>query len=348
MQGNPTHFFASFSDGILCCKELSQKWLYKKTNCVWKLLMLVFLGLCGTHMCISGVERRTLYYKARHAFLVPKAGVFCRESNGSVPDFRHYPQPTTMDRKECRCTPVHNFVIFSMQRTGSGWFETLLNSHPNVSSHGEVFSVEKRRKDMSTIKKTLDTLYNLDWNSSASKDECTAAVGLKWMLNQGLMEYRREVAAYLKDNSVSVIFLFRRNILQRYVSILANTFDRGMKQLNGTHRAHVHSAEEANLLAAYRPLVNLTSLITYLTRVEEIMMDAQLSFNGTRNMVVYYEDLLKSPEGLKRVQEFLHVEPRMLESKQVKIHTRPLSDQIENWRGLLKHLKGTRYESLVY
>jgi hypothetical protein len=30
----------------------------------------------------------------------------------------------------------------------------------------------------------MDKVYNLDWNSSASKDECTAAVGFKWMLNQ--------------------------------------------------------------------------------------------------------------------------------------------------------------------
>lgn len=37
---------------------------------------------------------------------------------------------------------------------------------------------------MSTITATLDKVYNLDWYSSASKNECTAAVGLKWMLNQ--------------------------------------------------------------------------------------------------------------------------------------------------------------------
>jgi hypothetical protein len=30
----------------------------------------------------------------------------------------------------------------------------------------------------------MDKVYDLDWNSSASKDECTAAVGFKWMLNQ--------------------------------------------------------------------------------------------------------------------------------------------------------------------
>jgi hypothetical protein len=71
-----------------------------------------------------------------------------------------------------------------MQRSGSGWVETLLNSHPNVSSNGEIFSVKPRRSNITEITKTLDKLYNLDWYSSAAKNECTAAVGLKWMLNQ--------------------------------------------------------------------------------------------------------------------------------------------------------------------
>lgn len=71
-----------------------------------------------------------------------------------------------------------------MQRSGSGWFETLLNSHPNISSNGEIFHVKTRRSNMSTIQKTLDTVYSLEWISSAAKNECVAAVGFKWMLNQ--------------------------------------------------------------------------------------------------------------------------------------------------------------------
>ena len=71
-----------------------------------------------------------------------------------------------------------------MQRSGSGWFETLLNSHPNISSNGEVFSLKQRRQSMETIQRTLDTIYNLEWISSAAKHDCVAAVGFKWMLNQ--------------------------------------------------------------------------------------------------------------------------------------------------------------------
>ncbi|KAL6572336.1 hypothetical protein OROMI_013294 [Orobanche minor] len=87
-------------------------------------------------------------------------------------------------RQECACNPVRFFAIVSMQRSGSGWFETLLNSHTNLSSNGEIFGPRDRRSNVSSIYETLDLVYNLDWLSSASKNECLAAVGFKWMLNQ--------------------------------------------------------------------------------------------------------------------------------------------------------------------
>ncbi|KAG0478942.1 hypothetical protein HPP92_013661 [Vanilla planifolia] len=122
----------------------------------------------------------------------------------------HFPQPTTYSRNECACTPVRYFAILSMQRSGSGWFETLLNSHINISSNGEIFSVKDRRSNISTIIATLDKVYNLDWCSSASKNECTGAVGFKWMLNQGLIQNYEGILEYFKNRGVSSIFLFRK------------------------------------------------------------------------------------------------------------------------------------------
>lgn len=89
-----------------------------------------------------------------------------------------------ISRAECEGNPVRYFAILSMQRSGSGWFESLLNSHINVSSNGEIFSVRSRRENFSTIVQNLDKVYNLDWLSSAAKNQCSAAVGFKWMLNQ--------------------------------------------------------------------------------------------------------------------------------------------------------------------
>lgn len=63
---------------------------------------------------------------------------------------------------------------------------------------------------------------------------------------QGLMEHPKEIVDYFNCRGVSVIFLFRRNLLRRMVSTLANSYDRYAKLLNGTHKSHVHSTEEVS------------------------------------------------------------------------------------------------------
>lgn len=259
----------------------------------------------------------------------------------------HYPKPQTFNRTECAHNPVQYFAIISMQRSGSGWFETLLNSHMNVSSNGEIFSVMDRRQNVSSIIKTLDTVYNLDWFTSASKNECSAAVGFKWMLNQGLMQYHKEIVEYFNRRGVSVIFLFRRNLLRRLVSVLANSYDRYAKLLNGTHKSHVHSHQEAEALSRYKPAINSTLLIAELKEMELTAAKAFEYFNSTRHIVLYYEDLVKNRKKLKEVLEFLRLPQMKLKSRQVKIHRGTLSEHIQNWNDVKKTLNGTEYGSLL-
>ncbi|KAJ6915603.1 hypothetical protein NC652_018294 [Populus alba x Populus x berolinensis] len=197
-------------------------------------------------------------------------------------------------------------LYYRCKRSGSGWFETLLNSHVN----------------------TLDKVYNLDWFTSASKNECSAAVGFKWMLNQGVMQHHKEIADYFNRRGISAIFLFRRNLLRRMVSVLANSYDRHAKLLNGTHKSHVHSTEEAETLAKYKPMINSTLLISDLKEVEITATKALEYFNSTRHIVLYYEDLIKNPTKLKDVQAFLGLPVMDLTSRQVKIHKGPLSDHV--------------------
>lgn len=259
----------------------------------------------------------------------------------------HYPKPQTFNRTECAHNPVQYFAIISMQRSGSGWFETLLNSHMNVSSNGEIFSVMDRRQNISSIIKTLDTVYNLDWFTSASKNECSAAVGFKWMLNQGLMQYHKEIVEYFNRRGVSVIFLFRRNLLRRLVSVLANSYDRYAKLLNGTHKSHVHSHQEAEALSRYKPAINSTLLIAELKEMELTAAKAFKYFNSTRHIVLYYEDLVKNRKKLKEVLKFLRLPQMKLKSRQVKIHRGTLSEHIQNWDDVKKTLNGTEYGNLL-
>lgn len=321
----------------------------KKSPLVLRMFVLVFVMVCGVYICSVCVKQ--ISARTKSEFL----NVRVIERPCPVPNIEpweipyvHYPKPKTYSRAECACNLVRYFAILSMQRSGSGWFETLLNNHTNISSNGEIFSVKVRRSNVSTIVETLDKIYNLDWFSSASKNECTAAVGLKWMLNQGLLQHHEEIAEYFRTRGVSAIFLFRRNQLRRMISVLANSYDRNAKLLNGTHKSHVHSPHEAEILARYKPLINATLLIRDMKQVEETQTKALEYFKSTRHIIVYYEDILKNHTKLADIQEFLKVPQRDLRSRQVKIHRGPLSNYVENWDDVQKALKGTQYESFLY
>ncbi|PIN12327.1 hypothetical protein CDL12_15061 [Handroanthus impetiginosus] len=320
----------------------------KKSPLVLRMLVLMFAMVCGIYICAVCLKQIGSQ-SVGHSFSVQVVGKPCEPADiePSEKPYVHLPKPKTFSRDECACNPVRYFAILSTQRSGSGWFETLLNSHMNISSNGEIFSVKVRRSNISMIVETLDKIYNLDWLTSASKNECTAAVGLKWMLNQGLMQHHEEILEYFKTKGVSAIFLFRRNLLRRMVSILANSYDQNAKPLNGTHKSHVHSPHEAEILARYKPTINTTLLLPNLQQVDDLVTKSLQYFKSSRHIILYYEDIIKNRTKLVEVQEFLKVPQRDLQSRQVKIHKGPLSSQIANWEDVKKTLTGTQYENFL-
>ncbi|GFQ00169.1 hypothetical protein PHJA_002160900 [Phtheirospermum japonicum] len=315
------------------------------------MVLLLFSLVCGLYIFLIYIKQTYTFRQINPMKIqaIDRRNRPCRDTRIEDQDlpYVHFPKPQTFSRQECACTPVRLFAIVSMQRSGSGWFETLLNSHKNLSSNGEIFGPANRRNNVSAVFKTLDRVYNLDWLSSASKNECSAAVGFKWMLNQGLMEYREDIAEYLKRRGVSIIFLFRRNILRRMISLLANKYDKEVKLLNGTHKSHVHTPHEAQILARYKPTLNVTTLESSLRSIERSIMKALESFKSTRHIVLYYEDILANRTKLVDVQEFLKLPRRNLTSLQVKIHSGPLQTQIDNFDDVKKKLKGTLYENFI-
>ncbi|KAL4367632.1 hypothetical protein GQ457_05G013340 [Hibiscus cannabinus] len=320
----------------------------KKSPLFLRTIVLLFAMVCGVYICTICIKQISSVTKMNIQVIgspSPDTNIGTQQEP-QIP-ILHYPKPQTFSRGECTQNPVRFFVILSMQRSGSGWFETLLNSHINVSSNGEIFSAIERRKNISTIIQTLEKVYNLDFFTSASKNECSAAVGFKWMLNQGLIEHHEEIVEYFKHRGISAIFLFRRNLLRRMVSMLANSYDRYAKLLNGIHKSHVHSQQEATTLSSYKPVINSTSLINDLREVGSAAVKALEYFNSTRHIVLYYEDLVTNRTKLKDVQEFLGIPRMKLTSRQVKIHKGPLSDIVKNWNDVNKTLSGTEYESFL-
>ncbi|CAA3033522.1 uncharacterized protein LOC111367867 [Olea europaea subsp. europaea] len=267
----------------------------KKSPALLRMTVLVFAMAFGVYICSICLKQSNFSISSKflNNEIIERTHCDYSIDRSQIP-YVHYPNPKTFSRVECACNPVRLFAIVSMQRSGSGWFETLLNSHINVSSNGEIFSVKERRNNVSSILMTLDRVYNLDWFTSASKNQCSAAIGFKWMLNQGLMEHHKEIVEYFNDRGVSIIFLFRRNLLRRMVSDLANSYDRYAKLLNGRHKSHVHSHEEANTLSTYKPAINLTSLVEDLKLMDKTVLEALEYFSSTRHFIIYYEDLMKN------------------------------------------------------
>lgn len=321
----------------------------KKSPASLRMLVLMFAMACGVYICSVCLKQTNIHTSTKFLHVeVSQRDCHDNAIDRSQTPFLHYPKPTSFSRAECACNPVRLFAILSMQRSGSGWFETLLNNHTNVSSNGEIFSVKERRSNASSILSTLDRVYNMDLFTSASKNECSAAVGFKWMLNQGLMGYHNEIVDYFNDRGVSVIFLFRRNLLRRMVSDLANSYDRYAKLLNGTHKSHVHSHEEADTLSKYKPEINAASLMKELKLIEKMVLAALEYFSSTRHIVLYYEDLVKNRTKLMDVQRFLGLPEMELASRQVKIHRGSLPEHIKNWDDVDKILRGTIYESFLH
>lgn len=148
-------------------------------------------------------------------------------------------------REECTCNPVRYFAILSMQRSGSGWFETLLNSHVNVSSNGEIFSVKHRRINISSIVSTMDRVYNLDWFTSASKNECSAAVGFKWMMNQVSCSTHTECWLYELKECVQITINWTRHSNQ-LLNIPVIDYSWSEKQLKKSYFGYFLYFELAN------------------------------------------------------------------------------------------------------
>ncbi|KAL8058835.1 hypothetical protein ABFS82_03G046000 [Erythranthe guttata] len=325
----------------------------RRSPLILRMVILLFSMICGLYIFSFCIDQTNLFTQININPLriqtIDRRNRPCRNISIQEHDipFVHFPNPHTFSRQECACNPVRYFAIISMQRSGSGWFETLLNSHMNLSSNGEIFGPRNRRNNVSVIFDTLDRVYNLDWLSSSAKNECSAAVGFKWMLNQGLMEFHEDIVDYFNKRGVNVIFLFRRNILRRMVSLIANAYDKDAKLLNGTHKSHVHSPHEAQVLAKYKPALNVTVLVSHLRGTEQMVARALERFKSTRHIVLYYEDIVTNQTKLVDVQEFLKLPRRNLTSLQVKIHSGPLQTQIDNFEDVRKLLKGTSYEKYI-
>eukprot|EP00897_Mesotaenium_endlicherianum_P002161 jgi/Mesen1/1973/ME000147S01059 len=268
---------------------------------------------------------------------------------------RSYPLPQTFSRRECTCVPVHNFVILSMQRSGSTWLETLLDSHPSVRTYDEVFEhgVEQYKHNFSRVREMLDTVYRLDWPTNVKgefiKETCVSAVGFKWMLGQGAVEFESDVLQYFRERKVTVLMLLRRNKVRAFVSKMVAMLSPRTNPEGDGIVWNTKADSEAQALATFRPVMDLEYMRGGLYSALELENEGRRAFNGnsTRFMLLHYEDLLQDPKIMDEVQAFLGVPVRPLSSPFKRIYSGSLRDKIQNFDEIQKGLQGTPFEKFM-
>ncbi len=196
------------------------------------------------------------------------------------------------------------FVILAVPRTGSNLLCTLLNSHPEILCHHEVFNPDgiftalchrDAATDVTSLReRDRDPLGFLDRLWRTGREDC---IGFKWTRGQNELVLR----AVLGDPAINKIVLRRQNRIKTYVS---------EKIAQQTQQWEVYRGQH---LAMPRPRVSVdrTDLLNHIAVNEQCYADIEASLKRMNQprIDVLYETLFAPAEQL-RILEYLGVHAR--------------------------------------
>ena len=232
-------------------------------------------------------------------------------------------------------TPVR-FVVLAAPRTGSNWLCSMLNSHPDVLCHHEIFNP-------AGIHYALDHRGDIDIGTVDERDQsptqCLARlwrytfgkriVGFKINRGQNSTVFR----SVLDDHEIRKLVVVRRNRIKTFVSEL-------IAEKTGQWESYGSGGPG---LEPTRVEVKLESLLGHIALNEKYYADiyGSLETSGQRFLQVAYEDMAQDEE-MARVLTFLGAEPRAagLVAATTKQNSTSLRDIVCNLEQLDQALKG--------
>ncbi|MEM9896580.1 MAG: sulfotransferase [Bacteroidota bacterium] len=202
--------------------------------------------------------------------------------------------------------------MFCRERTGSTWLHTLLNSHLNIHSDGEIVLDNSRRQ------------FPQPFNVIAYRKmpRMIKAQGLKIFYDDH--HYQQACQTIIQDKSIKIILLRRKDILAQFVSLkLAKTRSEWSGKSTDTQRIEVNLREFEKYQREYFLL--------------ERQLEEQLQ--GHSILEVQYERLIEHEEKeLRQIQSFLNVAKKSLQSTLKRQSTVPINEKITNWEEVQEYL----------
>jgi LPS sulfotransferase NodH len=244
---------------------------------------------------------------------------------------------------------ARRFIVLTIPRTGSNYLCSLLNSHPEVLCHHEVFnasgifcSLDLRSRSayyFGTLEeRDRDPVGFLErlWNRSFGR----RAVGIKLCRGQN----RAALEAVLADPEIAKIVMRRRNRVKTYVSEM-------VAQLTGEWESYPGIRPPGERLLLPVPAAGLFRWIEHTeTWYDEIAR--RLAGGGQTALDVAYEDLFgeKGPAAVRRVLEHLDVaaDASALAGATRRQSPIDLRGSIANFDELAAALQGTELEGELH
>lgn len=229
---------------------------------------------------------------------------------------------------------MNHFVILAVPRSGSNLLCTLLNSHPEILCHHEVFNPHgiftarehgSRRFELGSIdQRDRDPIGFLArvWQTGAGEE----AVGFKWTRGQS-----EEVLGHVThDHAVRKVILRRRNHVKTFVS------EQVARQ---TDQWELYDA--ADLQPRPQVEISFGDLLKHIETNETFYTDLidQLNRDEQPYLEVEYEQLF-APHEHRRMLRFLEVEPidYPLRASSVKQNPTDLRRLVRNYDALISML----------
>lgn len=265
-----------------------------------------------------------------------------------------------------------NLVLLSVPRSGSTWLQHCLNAHPDIRCEGELFAIHSpncalSRLMPSTLMKVHREINNLHikaklpWriftrilNRSLgylqfflkskrlylvlregiipSSDAKSKIKGFK-VMRFHLMRFKPSLEKYLSEHCEFQLILLRRNLLQRWVSIMV-----AKKKVN-----FASSSESVSKRKYKLPMKNLLRELSSLKKAQDDVLKYKIAKN---NLIIYYEDLLVNPsQTWNQICRFLQISTVPLpETNCFKQNSLKISDTVSNFEELKSLLLNSEFQ----
>lgn len=242
------------------------------------------------------------------------------------------------------------FFVTCAARTGSTLLVNLLQSHPRVMCHMEIFNPTKVEGFSGSYRSRLSCEPDLEPRLRQLRQRDPAAyiykiafdpqarshVGFKFKYEELLLpEFAGARCALMQDLDIKIIHLRRRNLLRRFLSWWIATRVTGVTMVKeGEAKPSVSAVrlDPSECLANFENTLRISSFVRGLFKSHDVLE-------------IDYEDLSADDpsDTHRKLLEFLGLEVKPLRTQLVKLAEGDLSKSIENYNELFAFFRETPY-----